>query len=319
LGEATGKKNLSQGKDFIMISRTRFTHPSLSFYEKSLDLSTCEKGGKRFKNLSANGPSPILTIVTIVFNGARYLEEAIKSVVDEVNGSPIDVEYVIVDGGSTDGTLDIIREYEEYIDLWLSQKDKGIYDAFNKGIALAKGEIVKLVNADDLLSKNSIQTACSTYSQLNSARIALSSDLVIIDKYGKYDSTWYFSNKGKLFPNFLHPSWYISKNIYHELGLYCTEFKISADYEYYLHLQQNGIKFVQSEKPLACFRLSGASNSLRGVVEVFKINNRYFGPITAIRIMLKHAFIKIMSRLFRYILGRNYHLIKSLFFSPGSR
>jgi len=93
---------------------------------------------------------PLITVVTVVFNGEKFLEETILSIINQTYDN---VEYLIIDGGSTDGTLDIIKKYEHAIDYWVSEKDKGIYDAMNKGIDLATGEWINFMNAGDMLLK----------------------------------------------------------------------------------------------------------------------------------------------------------------------
>jgi len=99
-----------------------------------------EKTVKNYEEL------PLITIVTAVYNGEKYLEETIQSVINQTYPN---VEYIIIDGGSTDGTIDIIKKYEEYIDYWVSEKDKNMYDAINKGISLSKGKLIASLNSDD--------------------------------------------------------------------------------------------------------------------------------------------------------------------------
>ncbi len=96
---------------------------------------------------------PLITVVTVVFNGAQFLEETIQSVIHQTYPN---IEYIIIDGGSTDGTLDIIRKYDYAIDYWVSEKDAGIYDAMNKGISLASGVWINFMNAGDVLIDSSI-------------------------------------------------------------------------------------------------------------------------------------------------------------------
>ena len=89
---------------------------------------------------------PLISIITVVYNGEKYLEETIQSVINQTYDN---VEYIIIDGGSTDGTLNIIKKYEDKIDYWVSERDNGIYDAMNKGIFLATGEWLNFMNAGD--------------------------------------------------------------------------------------------------------------------------------------------------------------------------
>jgi glycosyltransferase involved in cell wall biosynthesis len=91
---------------------------------------------------------PLITIITVVYNGAKYLEQTIQSVINQTYPN---VEYIIIDGGSTDGTLDIIRKYEDYIDYWVSEPDEGMYDALNKGFRTALGNIFTWLNSDDIV------------------------------------------------------------------------------------------------------------------------------------------------------------------------
>ncbi len=98
---------------------------------------------------------PKVSIVTVVFNGEKLLEETIQSVINQTYDN---VEYIIIDGGSTDGTLDIIKKYEDKIDYWVSEKDNGIYDAMNKGIKVFRGDYINFLNAGDSFVNNDVLT-----------------------------------------------------------------------------------------------------------------------------------------------------------------
>jgi len=95
---------------------------------------------------------PKISIITVVYNGEKFLEQTIQSVLNQTYKN---IEYIIIDGGSTDGTVEIIRKYEEKIDYWVSEPDKGIYDAMNKGAKFATGDFINFMNADDIIYNNS--------------------------------------------------------------------------------------------------------------------------------------------------------------------
>ena len=109
-----------------------------------------QNGGLRTKGITKTSTpeKPLITVVTVVYNGAATLEQTIQSVVNQTYDN---VEYIIIDGASTDGTLDIIKKYEDRIDYWQSEPDKGIYDAMNKGLDLATGDFLIFLGADDLI------------------------------------------------------------------------------------------------------------------------------------------------------------------------
>ncbi len=119
-------------------------------------------GGLRthgIKKTSSN-ERPLITIVTVVYNGEKTLEQTILSV---LNQSYENLEYIIIDGLSTDGTLDIIKKYEDKIDYWQNEPDKGIYDAMNKGIVLSSGEWINFMNSGDLFYDDMVLTKISPY------------------------------------------------------------------------------------------------------------------------------------------------------------
>ena len=112
------------------------------------------EGGLRTKGYFKKSyeDKPLISIITVVYNGEKYLEETIQSVINQTYDN---VEYIIIDGGSTDGTLDIIKKYEDRIDYWVSERDKGIYDAMNKGIDVASGDWLVFINSSDTLHRDS--------------------------------------------------------------------------------------------------------------------------------------------------------------------
>ena len=282
-------------KNSQSIKKDNFFDDSLGTTSKS---NVAIHGGLRTKNLfkQTTKDIPLVSIITVVYNGDRYIEETIKSVLAQIYKN---IEYIIVDGGSTDSTLNIIRNYENKIDYWISEPDYGIYDAMNKGIKLCNGEVIKLINADDLLAESSVIQAMDVYnSRVNSdSEFFISSYLDIIDDKSNYIATWKEKGFTKYFKPFYHPSWFIPTKLYSKYGLYDLQYSISSDYEYFLRLTQRNVEMVMLNKPLASFRVDGASSGFSGVFQVLEINKKYFSLTRSVYVFVFHLATKIYSRI----------------------
>jgi glycosyltransferase involved in cell wall biosynthesis len=188
------------------------------------------------------------------------------------------VEYIIIDGGSTDGTLDIITKYEDYIDYWVSEPDEGIYDAMNKGIRISFGEWLNMLNSGDLYY-NSI-----VIEKLFTKKIDM-------DVYG-IAGCWVCDYEGNIFlyhPNpykmLEKPGWHINhqaffyrKKTHKILGLYTTDYKLASDHEYYFRLLTNKLKIVTDDSILIKFNLNqNLSDSIRSKWEDFLVRKKYLG------------------------------------------
>jgi len=199
--------------------------------------SSSEKseGGLRtigFDKISSKD-NPLVTVITVVFNGSQTLEHTILSVIEQ---SYSNFEYIIVDGGSTDSTLDILRNHEGNIDYWISAKDGGIYDAINKGISLARGDYIGMLNADDYFADpsalNKIMNRFRT-SQVDAVFSYL--DIIDPNNLGKVLRKYRISSFSKnmlrigLMPP--HPTFYCKKSCYEKGGGYRTDYRIAADFE----------------------------------------------------------------------------------------
>ena len=248
-------------------------------FESVLFLPECEdrkeEGGLRTKGYfkKSYDEKSLISIVTVVYNGEQFLEETILSV---INQSYDNVEYIIIDGGSTDGTVDIIKKHEDKIDYWVSESDNGIYDAMNKGIRQCSGEIIGIVNADDFIYDNTLKMVNSvltdklykyTYGSVN-----------VVNEYGEIIGEKLSKNKLQLQKSlyygmpFPHPSVFVKKEIYTDIiGLYDTSFKLSADFDFLLKLIECKIKGVKINKPLAAFRIGGQSGGLKTFLENIKV------------------------------------------------
>lgn len=197
---------------------------------------------------------PLISAITIVFNGEKYIENTILSVLKQ---SYDNVEYIIIDGGSADGTLDIIKKYDSQIDYWISEEDKGIVDAFNKGISLCTGDIIGIINADDWYSVDAFEKVA----QCKKQPAVICGNVQYWDEYKK--NYIYTTNISGL-PREMtvnHPAVFVNKNIYKEFGSFDQNYKYAMDYEMLLRFYKKGIKFVEIDSVLANMRLGGISDA----------------------------------------------------------
>jgi glycosyltransferase involved in cell wall biosynthesis len=176
---------------------------------------------------------PLITIITVVFNGAETLRDTIESVMKQ---SYDNIEHIIIDGGSSDATVDILRQFDHVIDYWLSEKDGGIYDAMNKGITLCSGDYVGMLNSDDMFAdENVVQNIMDRFCMTKVD--AVFSCLNIVDKNNlkktlrKYRVTKFNSALLRIGVMPPHPTFYCKRSCYAEVGMYKTDYKIAADFE----------------------------------------------------------------------------------------
>lgn len=209
----------------------------------------------------------MISIITATFNSAKTLKDTIQSVLRQTNK---DFEYLIIDGGSTDETIDIVKSYESEFSgrlKWVSEKDQGIYDAMNKGIKMASGDVVGILNSDDYFTSDDIlQTVDNAF---KSHEIdAIYGDIHFIrdgapDKCVRYYSSRMFSPFWLRF-GFIpaHPSFYCKREVFEKAGLYSLDYKIGADYEMMVRLfKKYRIKSLYINKDFVTMRTGGASNN----------------------------------------------------------
>ncbi len=214
--------------------------------------------------------SPLVSIITIVYNGEKYIENAIRSVIDQ---SYNNIEYIIIDGGSSDNTISIIKKYEKQIALWISEKDKGIGDAFNKGIARATGEIIGILNSDDWYEKDIIEKIVANFKEY---------DVV----YGDLQ-LWKADKKDFIFKGdhqsltkemrVNHPTVFVRKECYTRLGLFDLKYRVAMDYDLMLRFLVNKCRFKCIPEVLTNLRWQGNSDKkwLKGCQETLQIKNKY--------------------------------------------
>ena len=189
-----------------------------------------------------------ISIITASWNSARTIQYTIDSVLRQIKAcqpAGVEVEHIIVDGGSKDGSADIIKQNEPRYNgmlKWVSEKDKGIYDAMNKGIRMADGDVVGLLNSDDFFSNDKVLLKVAQAFTNDSTIDALYGDIHFVkdgdlNKCTRYFSSRYFKT-GLLRFGFMpaHPSFYCRKSIYDKYGLYDTDLRTSSDFEMIVRL-----------------------------------------------------------------------------------
>ena len=202
---------------------------------------------------------PKISIITIVRNGCEFIEQTIKSVLCQRYDN---IEYIVIDGGSTDSTIDIIKSYESKIAKWISEKDEGIADAFNKGLSFVTGDYVLFLNSDDSLANPDVVEIMAHKIIENNFPTLIYGDYDILDRSSSafiYRGSIKFSSQGmkhgKVLP---HPCLFTHQSYFEKYGLFDTRFKIAMDYELLL---RGGLKERVVHVPLlvTCVRDSGMS------------------------------------------------------------
>jgi glycosyltransferase involved in cell wall biosynthesis len=204
-----------------------------------------------------------ISIITTTYNSASTIEQTIQSVLKQ---SYTHIEYIIVDGVSTDGTLDILNKYKSQISKIVSEKDKGIYDALNKGIDLATGDIIGLLHSDDFyISSGVIENVANSFNQNKCD--ALYADLYYVDKddTDKIKRKWHSGNysEGAFLNGWMppHPTFFVKKEIYKKYGAFDLQFTSAADYELMLRLiHKYKIKLAYLDEFIVKMRVGGKSN-----------------------------------------------------------
>jgi len=235
-------------------------------------------GGTRVigKSSKISAPDrPLVSIITVCLNSEKYLEQAIQSVLGQTYDN---IEYIIIDGGSTDKTLDIIRKYEEYIEYWASEPDKGLYDAMNKGISFAGGEWIGIINSDDFYARDTVKLMVEAARADKEAQLFYSNMKVLNSRecVDLRDCRECKGQTGNLLKEFKlnHPTCLVSREIYAKLK-FNVNFRSAADWDFVIRLYLDNVKFGYINEPLAYARPGGISNSLPAQREVYRMKAFY--------------------------------------------
>ena len=256
-----------------------FSPPSLEDYLRQEPHPGRLQGGSRIRGERADpgrGTAPLFTIVTAVYNQEKDIEKTILSITGQTFS---DYEYVVVDGGSDDGTVEILRKFEECITYWLSEPDRGIYDAYNKGVAFSSGRWVLFLNADDCLHSPEVLSDAAIYlGQSKAAPRLMYGTVHEVDGSGKLirisgaaDSDDFRKWWGMPFQ---HQGLFTARELFEKFGLFNhTAFRVLADYDFLMRFCSRG-----GEKPrfipvtIATARRGGISTCLAEQFRIFREN-----------------------------------------------
>jgi glycosyltransferase involved in cell wall biosynthesis len=214
-----------------------------------------------------------VSIITVSYNSVRTISETIKSVLAQTYP---DIEYIIIDGSSTDGTIELINSFGKSISKFITEPDNGIYDAINKGIRLATGNIVGILNSDDFFYNNNVIERIVGSFKGNEIDAVYGDaqfvDPIITSKIVRHYSSKNF-NPSKFKYGFMpaHPSFYVKKDLFEKLGYYKMDYKIAADFELLIRfLYINQIKYIYLEIPFVSMRMGGISN--KSIISKYVLN-----------------------------------------------
>lgn len=232
-----------------------------------------------------------VSIITPCFNSAKTIRRTIESVLNQTYPN---IEYIIIDGGSTDGTLSIIEEYSALFHgrlRYISERDRGIYDAMNKGIKMSTGCLIGILNSDDYYEHETVARCIGRYIQGGDQVIYGYMRVLNRDRTIKICKDSHKALCQYMIP---HPTCFVSRTVYKKYGLFLKAFKVTADYEFMLRVYNKGVEFIQIPEILTNFRIGGASSNRRTLIEK-----------ETIRLMYNCiSFKEYMVKMIEYSLGR---------------
>lgn len=226
-----------------------------------------------------------ISVITIVLNDVDHIEKTILSVIHQSN---IDLEYIIVDGGSSDGTVEIIRHYEKHLSYWVSEPDNGVSDAFNKGLFHASEDIIGLVNSGDFLENDALHKVADTFHHGDAE--------VVYGNVQYWNGTvreYSYKADHTLLAKFMsinHPAVFVKNEIYQKYGMFDQQYRVAMDYELMLRFYIKGARFKYIDVVLSNMALGGLSdvNWRQAYREAYEIRKHYFG--SSLKLHMRYLF-----------------------------
>jgi glycosyltransferase involved in cell wall biosynthesis len=225
------------GRSFVVLATMPF--PLLSDYPVPAD----------------SAKSPLFSIVTVVRNNAVQLEQTIQSLLGQTCQ---DFEYIIIDGESSDGFLEVVNRYPDSRISWVSEADRGIYDAMNKGIARSTGIIIGTLNAGDFYLPQTLELVAAAYREAQQSELAIAGDLQMMTKSGLLHLDRSAPGRSKLYFSIHQPGLFVTKTIYEQYGLFDSSYLIAGDYDFILRIYSS-IKIIFLSKTVTQTSPAGVS------------------------------------------------------------
>lgn len=239
----------------------------------------------------------LVTILTPCYNSGKTIEKTLECIENQTYQN---IEYIIVDGGSTDNTLDLIGKHRSRLpkDLTvISEKDNGIYDAMNKGIRLAKGQLIGIVNSDDSYERDTVEQVVDHFGG-NQYEVVYGMQRTYLD--GREKAVVIYHHDFLPRQMITHPTCFVTKGTYEKFGVFDTQYRSAADYDLMLrYYKSEEVVFTPVYRVLSNFHLGGMSSSQTGVRENALVRLRY-GYLSR----RKYWFIVIKSRLYELLHGK---------------
>ncbi|MDR2410219.1 MAG: glycosyltransferase [Bacteroidales bacterium] len=217
--------------------------------------------------------NPLISIITVVYNGASTLEQTILSVINQTYKN---IEYIIIDGGSTDGTVDIIKKYEKHLACWVSEPDKGIYDAMNKGIDKVTGDWINFMNSGDTFSSNDIIQQLFIQDLFHNHKSIIYGNRIVKQNDGllKQESRL---NTIKYRMDIFHQSCFVPTFL-HKNTKFDISYKIAGDYDFFYKMIDDNVQFIKTDLYLCIFLYGGISSNevnqqIKEVMQVINTHN----------------------------------------------
>jgi glycosyltransferase involved in cell wall biosynthesis len=246
-----------------------------------------------------------VSIITVCYNSEKYIRSAIESV---LNQTYKDIQYIVIDGMSNDNTISIVRSYESAFNgrmRWVSEKDKGIYDAMNKGILMSTGDLIAILNSDDIYIDNKIIEDVVEQLQKNDVDTIYGNiEFVEAENTGQIKRIWksstFFLNSFRKGWHPPHPAFFVKKSVYNKYGVFDTSIDVSADFELMLRfLERYKVSTVYINRFVVKMRLGGESTGsikriIRGNINIIKAFKK-----NGINVSLLYPLYRLIPKLFQ--------------------